>query len=468
MNFVATFDIGSTYTKACYIDVENGRLLSNVSRPTSASTDVSSGIEECIRLLEAETNLSFSDVLEVYTSSSAAGGLRVAAIGLVPELTLKATKIGCLGSGAKIVGSYSNGLSYYELEDLMASEPDLIVLSGGFDGGNSEAMIKSAEIISESSINVQVIIAGNKHCAPIVKKILQEGGVKSQITENILPEIDTLNVKPLEEAIRKTFEEEIINAKGIEKVKKFTTENILPTPLAVLRAATLLFEGTAENKGFEDLMVVDIGGATTDVHSVAKGTNLRKVVVKGMPEPLAKRTVEGDLGLRINAKTIVEQVGVAAIIQMCAEIDNQMKLNETNVKSYIERIGSEVMYTPQNKTEQLLDAALAEAAIKVAVKRHVGSLEKVMTIEGEKQILKGKDLTKVSTVIGVGGIMAHNVYRRHILRASAFSEDDGNLLKPSLNQVNMLFDNSYLLFASGLLADKYKNVAMKLLYDNLK
>ena len=121
-----------------------------------------------------------------------------------------------------------------------------------------------------------------------------------------MPDVNVLNVEPARTMIRKVFIERIIAAKGLKRAEEFVEGILMPTPTAVLKAARLLAPGTPREKGLGDLVVVDIGGATTDVHSVGLGSpGQAGVVRKGLPEPYAKRTVEGDLGIRYNAESIL-------------------------------------------------------------------------------------------------------------------------------------------------------------------
>ena len=125
------------------------------------------------------------------------------------------------------------------------------------------------------------------------------------ITENVMPQLNELNVEPAREEIRKIFMEKIIEAKGLRNAENFVNGILMPTPAAVLKAARVLSEGSDEESGLGDLIVVDIGGATTDVHSIADGEPTKAGVnVRGLEEPFAKRTVEGDLGMRYSAVSL--------------------------------------------------------------------------------------------------------------------------------------------------------------------
>ena len=125
-----------------------------------------------------------------------------------------------------------------------------------------------------------------------------------------MPRSGQLAVDSAREEIRKLFMERITHAKGLDGISGLVPV-ILPTPMAVLRARLLGAQGTVKKKGWGDLLVVDVGGATTDVHSIGYGQpSGPQIVEQGLPEAFAKRTVEGDLGIRFNAGTLRDRVGL--------------------------------------------------------------------------------------------------------------------------------------------------------------
>jgi uncharacterized protein (TIGR01319 family) len=186
----------------------------------------------------------------------------------------------------------------------------MILLAGGTDGGNETVILQNAMSLASSKLNAPVVVAGNKNVADYARDILEERGKEARVTESVMPHLGQLNVEPVRETIRQVFMEKIVEAKGIKKAEALVGTVAMPTPAAVLRAAKLLAQGIHDEAGWGELMVVDIGGATTDVLSIARGDPCREaVVVRGLPEPYAKRTVEGDLGLRVSAISLMEAVG---------------------------------------------------------------------------------------------------------------------------------------------------------------
>ena len=155
------------------------------------------------------------------------------------------------------------------------------------------------------------MVAGNKDAADEVEDILLDKGKEVIVTENVLPSLRKLNIDPARRSIRDVFMQKIVQGKGFTQVQEMFGTILMPTPAAVLEAAKLLSEGCRGRPGLGDLLVVDIGGATTDIHSVATGNpTTANTIQRGLPEPKVKRTVEGDLGLRVSAMSLLEAAGV--------------------------------------------------------------------------------------------------------------------------------------------------------------
>jgi len=303
LGLTLALDFGSTFTKAAALDLVNENLLAAAKAASTVDTDIMIGFSNALAILKESIGPENYKIDRILASSSAAGGLRMVVAGLVSELTTKAAKEAALGAGAKLVGTYSHGISADELKQIEQTAPDLILLTGGTDGGNRQVIIDNAKHLASSALDVPMIIAGNKMAAGEARSILEKAGKYAITTENVLPELSGLNVEPARAAIREIFIKRIIHAKGLEKAQAFIGNTIIPTPLAILRGAALLAGGVGEEEGLGELVVVDVGGATTDVSSIARGLSATPhAIVKGLPEPYEKRTVEGDLGIRYNAR----------------------------------------------------------------------------------------------------------------------------------------------------------------------
>jgi uncharacterized protein (TIGR01319 family) len=459
MDLVLLIDFGSTYTKVVAIDLASERLLSRVQAPSTVESDVMVGLHAALDRVRAELGLADLGQARFLASSSAAGGLRLVAIGLVPELTAEAAKRAALGAGAKVLRVFSHHLTRRDLAALEELRPEIVLLAGGTDGGNSEVILYNARALAGTSLTCPILYAGNKDAADEAEDALRAAGKDIVVTENVLPELGRLNVEPARTAIREVFMRRIVEAKGIHRARELVGDILMPTPMAVLQAATLLAEGTADEPGLGDLLVVDVGGATTDVHSVAHGgPSDASWLPRGLPEPYAKRTVEGDLGLRVNAASILEAAGEARIAAAAG-------LPRERVRVTVERLTQETATVPRTPADYALDVALARAAVEVAVQRHAGTLDTVYTAHGPVTVLLGKDLTTVGTVIGTGGVFARGSDPRAVLAGALF--DSANPLSLRPKRPRLVVDRPYILYAVGLLAQVAPGAALRIMKQHL-
>lgn len=459
---VLLIDFGSTFTKVTALDLDSETLIGRAQAPSTVGVDIMVGLNDALGLLERQAGLRPEDSSLRLACSSAAGGLRMVAIGLVPDLTAEAARQAALGAGAKLLTVFSFSLTREDLRQLEATAPDLLLLAGGTDGGNHDFILKNAASLAASSLRCPVIVAGNRSAAHEVCDILERGGKQPLLTENVLPELDRLNIEPARAAIREVFTQRIVGAKGLDGAESFVGRILMPTPVAVLEAARLLADGAGEETGMGDLLLVDVGGATTDVHSIGKGLPQREeVVMRGIPEPYAKRTVEGDLGLRYNARTIVDVVGKKNVLAHAGLGESQVEL-ETAVSGLTQHTEQ----VPQDGIGQALDEGLARAATEVAVRRHAGSLESFYTPAGRVDLQKGKDLTEIATVIGTGGIFAWGRDPRRVLEAACFDPADPLSLRP--RSPRLYVDAFYILYAIGLLAKVEPEKALRIAKSHLR
>lgn len=285
-------DIGSTFTKATAIDTEKEEVLATAKSPTTVKQDVTIGLKNALEGIEAQ--IGSVQGMSLVACSSAAGGLRIVSIGLVPDLSSEAAKRAALGAGAKVVGHFHHQLTKREMRQIEEMSPDLILLAGGTDGGNETTIIHNAALLSRSASTAPIVVAGNKCAYDAIEDAFDGSDKTIRLVDNVMPEIGRLEVQPCREAIRAVFMENIVKAKGLDLVAQLAGTIIMPTPAAVLSAALLLGTGTTDEEGLGELVVIDVGGATTDVYSIAKGApTTAGVLLKGLPEPFAKRTVEG-------------------------------------------------------------------------------------------------------------------------------------------------------------------------------
>lgn len=455
MDCYLLIDFGSTYTKLTAVDIENEEILATAKDITTIENDIMVGFNNAYRKLEEKLTGKEVNFIKKLACSSAAGGLKMVAVGLVPELTAEAAKRAALGAGARVLNVYSYDLTSKEIEEIKNSNLDIILLAGGTDGGNKDCIIHNANMLAESGIDKPIVVAGNKVAVDTVEKILKNAGMFYRVTDNVMPKLNALNVEPAREEIRKIFMEKIVEAKGMKKAEGFINGILMPTPAAVLKAARVLSEGSDKEDGLGDLVVVDIGGATTDVHSLADGEPSKAgVTLRGLQEPFAKRTVEGDLGMRYSAVALWEAATTRKI---------QKYLNDKtiDVESNCRYRSENIRMVPTTEEEIKFDEAMAKTATEIALERHVGVLETLYTPCGVIYSQEGKDLLEDKYLIGTGGVLVHSEHPAEILKAGTFDVTNPTYLKPK--HPKYLMDKTYILSAMGLLAEENPDKAIRIM-----
>lgn len=436
-------DVGSTHTKAVAVDVANEELLATAASQTTVETDVREGIRAAAARIADATGHELTDFDAVHGSSSAAGGLRLVAVGLVPDLTARAANYAAASAGAKVVDVFSYGLSRAEIDNIRSANPDIILLAGGTDGGNEDVLLENASALAAAGLDCPVVVAGNKSAADEAADRLRGGGLSDvRIVDNVMPRIDELRIEPARTTIRQVFMDTITKAKGIAPAEEFVDGGFVPTPAAVLDGVSLLGETWA---GDQDLIVVEVGGATTDVYSIAEGEPTRaEVRQRGLDEPYAKRTVEGDLGVRWSAPGVVK-----AARERPLDLEEQFGMTPDDLEGPAQQRHNTPEMLPDDERGFQVDAALAHIAVAVATDRHAGTLDRRMTPDGEVTFQEGKDLTEVPLALGAGGVIVHSDHRRAILAGLLYDDRVPDRLKP--RSPTFHYDAAYVLFAIGLL-----------------
>jgi uncharacterized protein (TIGR01319 family) len=458
------FDVGSTYTKLTAFWLEQGELQF-VGRSQAATTiaDIEVGIINARQSL-VQGGVEVPADAKVFSTSSAAGGLRMVALGYMPRVTAKAAKEVAMSAGARVLEIVSNeDLPEYRLEVLREIKPDIVLLAGGTDGGDQQSLIDNARIIVQAKIKAVIIIAGNKDAQSQVAAIFTEHNIPYIRVPNVMPTIHELKVKPAREAIHEQFIKQITLAKGLNKLIDIVSDKkVMPTPGAVLLGAELLAKGTFQEEGVGDILVIDIGGATTDIHSVMPDLEKLTIEEKGLivnnEKQPSYRTVEGNLGLRVSATGIVETVGPMGVL---AKIGHNSEDLAEQLVAYTEYLEKNPGHISQTSQEKQFDLALAISAIEVALKRHAGYIAQdfnpVMgTIPGTPI---GRDLRRVKYVIAVGGVFTHGTLAdKQFILAEAF-KNPGISLLPQKPQ--FIIDEQYLLYALGALGSKHADLCGK-------
>ena len=200
MEGILLIDFGSTYTKVTAVDIDNESIMGTAKALTTVETDISEGLENALKILQSKTGKVEYNIK--LACSSAAGGLRMTASGLVPELTSKAAKMAALSAGAKVIKVYSYELTLEDAEEIYSAKPDLFLLTGGTDGGNKKVLLHNAKVLAGIDLDFPVVMAGNKSVGLEVAGIIFESGKEVTVCSNVMPEFNELNFDPARNAIR--------------------------------------------------------------------------------------------------------------------------------------------------------------------------------------------------------------------------------------------------------------------------
>ncbi|WP_306215550.1 glutamate mutase L [Actinoplanes sp. RD1] len=389
-------DVGSTYTKACRVSAD-GRLLARAEVPTTAATDVLHGLDAAVTAVGGDGG-------EVAVCSSAGGGLRLAVVGYEPLVTAEAGHRVGLSAGAQVVHVHAGALDAAGVRALRAACPDVILLVGGTDGGDEDTIRHNAARLGAARVRVPVVAAGNSAAAAFVAGQLPA----ATVVANVLPRIGVLEPGPARAAIREVFLRHVIGGKRLSRGRRFASLVRSATPDAVLAGVELL----ADLAGC-GVLVVDVGGATTDVYSAL----LPDAELAGGPRRdvagvlWRSRTVEGDLGVNASA----EGTRAAAATEKWD-------------------------ITPGGDGA----VGLAAAAAVIGVRRHARGHS---AGPGQPRT-GGRDLRDVRLIVGSGGVLRHG--GGSAVLDAVLGDVGGGWAVP--RAARRVVDTDYVLAAAGLLA----------------
>lgn len=433
MTRVLCVDFGSTFTKAVLVDTDDGTLVATASHPTTVGTDVLDGYQAIRHELGGER------VDDVLGCSSAGGGLRLAVVGYERVITAEAGHRVGLSAGARVVHVAAGKLSRDDVSDLRAARPDVILLVGGTDGGNAEVLCHNARRLGIDRVPMPVVLAGNQCAAVAAEYELTSRGRRVVRAANVLPRIGVLDAEPARAAIREVFIRHVIGGKGLSRGPAFAALVRAATPDAVLAGVSVLADGAVGVPGAGDVLVVDVGGATTDVYSAlapeGEDASLRKEVVAPLWHA---RTVEGDLGMRWNATGVV-----AAARTEHLDVDDRLM-------AYADKVQADPAFLPSDPSD---DVRLAGLAVTVALRRHG---------RPSGPAAAPRPLREVTWVVGSGGVLRHHNDRLRTQMLRAVTTDHaGGWRVP--DRARIAVDDRYVLFAAGLLASTSRTAAAALL-----
>ncbi|WP_322937973.1 glutamate mutase L [Nocardioides bizhenqiangii] len=433
---VLCVDVGSTYTKALLVDLGTASVVGASQRPTFGSGDVLDAVGAC-RAEIAAVDGRASDA-EILACSSAGGGLRVAVVGHEALVTAEAGRRVALSSGAKVVGVIATAAVGHDvgarlLAELVAPQPpasgvDLVLLTGGTDGGNRAALVDAARAVAGSGFDGPVVVAGNVDAHDEVAEVL--AGVPHVLAGNAVPRIGVLAPESARAAVRAQFLQHVIAGKGLTARGDELARLVQgPTPDVVLAGVEMLALGIDDERpGIGDVAVVDIGGATTDVYSVVTLDAERSddgLAHEVVAPTVANRTVEADLGMRESA-------------------------------------GLPGSFVPTTDEEYAADEEIARSAAATAVRRHAGRSRVVLSPDGRVVERSGVDLREVALIVGSGGVLRHGRpgVAERVLGGLVTADDPEGWQLPE--RARIVVDQQYLLMGVGLLADRHSDVAYRL------
>lgn len=460
MKFAVLLDFGSTYTKVVCVDLTARRVVLSDKYPSTVHEDAGIALNKCLAAAESVLGKeNFKGALKLSTSS-AAGGLRIAVSGLTESLSMKAGRNASFGAGGKVVQMSTGRLKEADIDGIAEADAEILLLCGGYEGGNSQLVLENARLLSESRLYIPVIYAGNSEVAGGVRRMFQSRGKECFLAENMIPDIGKLNIDSTVSIIRDLFMSRITNMKGVGVVKKVVDDPIVPTPAAVLSAGELLCTGTETTPGIGPYILADIGGATTDIYSFAEDESYCGAKQIGTPEPFAKRTVEGDMGMRESSVCLLGEVGTERFAKECG-------LPVKQVEEAIEKRTRLREYVADNDTEQRIDLEIASSAVRISARRHSGTCTKEF-YGGCNLVQRGKNLTEIGTIIGTGGILVNNTKEaaENILRSVEICEKEkDSVLLPE--KVEPLIDRDYIFFAAGLLREYDEETALAIMKESI-
>ncbi|WP_229070362.1 glutamate mutase L [Actinoplanes sp. DH11] len=423
MPSVVCVDVGSTYTKAAKIDLAGARLIRRAEVRTTAASDVLAGLDAAVDAVGGGDDL--------LVCSSAGGGLRLAVIGYEQLVTAEAGHRVGLSAGAQVVHVAAGRLDGAAVAAVRAARPDVLLLVGGTDGGDGDTLLHNAQRLAAARLRVPVVVAGNADARPDAVAALTARGVPVTATGNVLPRIGVLDPLPARAAIREVFLRHVIGGKRLSRGPRFGCLVRAATPDAVLAGV----EALADLTGY-GVLVVDVGGATTDVYSAlvpdAEASAGPRRDVAGTL--WRSRTVEGDLGVAVGAAGTRAAAAAEKLDALLPPPASGPAAGPASVPD---------------------DRGLAAAAAVIALRRHARG-----HAAGPGQPRTGgRDLRDVRLVIGSGGVLRHGG-GHHVLSA-VLGDLAGGWKLPE--RARTVVDEEYVLAAAGLLAADHPEAAAGLL-----
>lgn len=426
-------DCGSTTTKAILIEYHDGeyRLIVRGEAPTTVEApfeDVTMGVLNAIGEVEELSGRKILDEnnkiinprkdqdgskvgTDIYVStSSAGGGLQMMVAGVVRKMTAESAERAALGAGAivmDVISSNDKRLPHEQIERIRHLRPDMILLSGGIDGGTTTHVVELAELISAadprprlgSGYNLPVIYAGNKDAREPVKDTLIDK-TALDIVENLRPVLERENLLPAREKIHDLFMEHVMaQAPGYRRLMEWTDAPIMPTPGAV----GMIIKRVADEMNIE-AVGVDIGGATTDIFSVFRPEE--------NPEGVFNRTVSANLGMSYSVSNVFAEATLPKVMRWVP-----FDMDERDLRNRVKNKMIRPTTIPQSLRELVFEQAIAKEALRLALIQHRNFATGLKGVQQQRTIADAFDQTSAGAtivnmmtldiLIGSGGVLSH-------------------------------------------------------------
>ena len=424
-------DCGSTTTKAILIELVDGeyRLQVRGEAPTTVEApfeDVTKGVLNAVgeveelsgrKLLDGENILTpqnGDEGVDIYVStSSAGGGLQMMVAGVVKSMTGESAERAALGAGSivmDVLASNDGRMPHQKIQRIRQLRPDMILLSGGIDGGTTKHVVELAEILHAANpkprlgkdYKLPVIYAGNNKAQGEIMKTLAEM-TDLTIVNNIRPVLERENLTPSRDKIHDLFMEHVMQqAPGYKKLMSWTDAPIMPTPGAV----GSLIEMIAKQENIT-VVGVDIGGATTDIFSVF--------------QEQFNRTVSANLGMSYSVCNVLAEAGMENVLRWV-----QFDIDEIDLNN---RIGNKMIRpttVPQSMEELMMEQAIAREALRLSFIQHKAFAVNLKGIQKERTIsdafeqsesgLSLVNMIELDLLVGSGGVMSHAPRREQSAR----------------------------------------------------
>ncbi|HUG93408.1 MAG TPA: glutamate mutase L [Planctomycetaceae bacterium] len=430
INVILATDCGSTTTKAILIEKIDGhyRQTYRGEAPTTVeapAADVTMGVVNAVtevgelagrRLIDENGQIirpaSGGEGCDIYIStSSAGGGLQMMVAGLVREMTAASAKRAALGAGAivmDVIASNDKRLPHQQIQRIRELRPDMILVSGGTDGGNTAKVVEIAELIAParpqprfgSEYRMPLIYAGNKDAAPLVEKVFTDGNVELKIVPNLRPVLERENLAPARDAIHDLFLEHVMaHAPGYDKLIGWTDAPIMPTPGAVGN----ILQTIAQKQGI-NAVGVDIGGATTDVFSVFDSPETG--------QPVFNRTVSANLGMSYSISNVCAEATLPRILRWV-----HFDMDERELRNRVKNKMIRPTTIPQTLEALVFEQAVAREALRLAYEQHKEFATTLKGVQQQRTVgdtfsqqISGQtivDNMKLDLLVASGGVLSH-------------------------------------------------------------